>query len=335
MSIDLLEERLQKLAVETPDAGRVTAHVLSRVAAPRRRRWPRIIALGVANVALLLLVAYFVPTADAVLADTPIAGDLLRDAGLVGAANRVTSVGMVATSSGFRVELVGAYADSTRTVLLLRTSPIAWLPPVSQSELTDQFGRSYHLQSAIGNGLTGSLVMTFEPPAWPDASTGARLTLHLTSLEPVTCVPPPSGDPAGVVCNNGQPVAGTWTLKATVGVEEGTDLALPAPARLGLATYRFTAAHSTSATIAVEIDVTGVTAADLDRRIPDGGKGTAVFNIELLGPTGDVVTDSYGLSDTPTGVHVSLVGFRFAPGDYRVRVSYLGSGEFERVLHVP
>jgi hypothetical protein len=334
MSMDLLEERLQKLAVETPDAGRVTVHVLSRVSAPRRRRWPRVAALGMANVALLLLVAYFVPAADAVLADTPIAGDLLRDAGLVGAANRVTSVGAVATSSGYRVELVGAYADSARTVLLLHTSPVIWLPP-GEPGLTDQFGRSYHLQSASGNGIKGDLVLTFEPLAWPDASTGARIALTMVAVVPVTCPASPSGDQSQIICNFGQPIPGTWNLTATVGVDQGTYLALPAPAHLGPATYRFTGVRSTAATVAVDIDVIGLSPADLDRRIPDGGKGTALFNIELLGPTGDVVTDSYTTTDTNNGAHVSLLGFRFAPGDYHVHVTYLGSGEFDRVLHVP
>jgi hypothetical protein len=73
--------------------------------------------------------------------------------------------------------------------------------------------------------------------------------------------------------------------------------------------------ESAAATISIDIDLTGLTAADLDRRIPDGGKGTAVFNIELLDPSGDVVTSSYGTSDTGNGAHVSLLGYRFAPGD--------------------
>jgi hypothetical protein len=333
MSIDLLEQRLEHLSFETPDAGRVTARVLSH-AAGRRGRWPRAAALGVANIALLLLVGYFVPSADAVFADAPIAGDLLRDAGLVGAANRVTAVGAVSTSSGFRVELVGAYADSTRTVLLLHASP-AIVFGGAGPELTDQFGRSYHLESAVSNGLTGDIAATYESLGWPDAITGARITLRMTSVEPIPCVTPPSGDPAQTICKPVQPVAGTWTLRATLGMDEGSALALPAPVQLGPATYRFTSVRSSSATIEVDLTVTGVTAADLQRRIPDQGKGTAVFDIALLGPAGDVVTNLYELGENDQGVRIRIVGNRFTPGDYRLRVSYLGSGEFERVLHVP
>jgi hypothetical protein len=178
-------------------------------------------------------------------------------------------------------------------------------------------------------------VLTYEPLAWPDAATGARITLRMTAILPESCPASPSGDPAQTICTFGQPIAGTWNLSAIVGVDEGTSIALPAPAHLGPATYRFTAVRSTAATIAVDIDVIGLSTADLDRRIPDGSKGTAMFNIELLGPNGDVVTDSYTTTDTDNGTHLSLLGFRVAPGDYRVHVTYVGSGEFERVLHVP
>jgi len=336
MSIDLLEKRLENLSVETPDAGRVTAHVLAHAAErSHRRRWPRIAALGATSIAFLLLVVYFVPVADMALADTPIAGDLLRDAGLVGAANRVTSLGAVATSSGYRVDLFGAYADSSRTVLLLHASPMIFWAGLGP-ELKDQFGRSYHMQSAESNALTGTLILTYEPLAWPDSATGARISLAFTSVEPLTCVFSPSGDPAQDSCKMGQPVAGSWMLRAAVAVDQATTLPLPSPAQLGPGTYRFTSARSSAATIEVDLTVTGVTEADLERRIPDGFKGTAVFDIALLGPAGDVVTTFYQSAEDAQGaVNVRIVGFRLAPGAYRVRVSYLGSGEFERVLHVP
>ena len=335
MSIDLLEQRLENLSVAAPDAGRVTARVLSRVAERRRRRWPRIAALGVANVALLLLAAYFVPAADAVLADTPIAGDLLRDAGLAGAANRVTSVGAVATSSGYRLQLVGAYADSTRTVLLVHSQPAVWLGPGPMT-LTDQFGRTYRMQGAIGNALTGNLIFEFEALAWPDAITGARITLYVTGVAPVNCTGLQSADPADVTCTNpGPPVAGTWTLPATLGVDEDIALALPAPAQLGPAKFRFVSVRSSSATIAVDIEVTGVTSEELSRRIPDGKKGIEVFTISVFGPNGEIVNGNGGNFPNEQGVHLHVYGYRVAPGEYHVHATYQGYGEFDRVLRVP
>ena len=183
MSNDLLEQRLQNLVVETPDAGRITARVLSSGRQRRARRVPRVASLGGATVALLLLIAYFVPAADAVLADTPIAGNLLQEAGLTGAAGRITSVGAVADSSGYRLKLVGAYADSTRTVLLLQAQP-AILPLEEFSVLTDQFGRTYQMHGGYSNSLTGDVIVEFDPLAWPDSITGARITLHVTSIGP-------------------------------------------------------------------------------------------------------------------------------------------------------
>ena len=331
---DALEERLSNLELEAPDAGRITARVLSLARKPRRRVLPRVMALGVATLAIAAAVLYFAPAADSALAGTPVAGDLLRDAGLVGAGNRVTAVGAVSTSSGYRLELVGAYADATRTVLLVHTKPAIWLPGYTQPELKDQFGRTYPLGSAAMNGLTGNMALQFGALAWPDGITGARIALYLKVVAPVTCVIARSGNPADDICNMGTPVSGSWTLPATLGIDETTPLALPAPAHAGTAAFRFTSVRSSAATIAIDIDVQGVTVDDLQQRIPDGGKGTAVFDVELLAPTGEVVNASYQTSDDQRGVHIVFWGYRLAPGEYRLHISYRGS-DVDRMLTVP
>src|SRR5712692_1907354 len=181
MTIGLLEERLQNLSVDTPDAGRVAALVLSRASRRRTRRLPRALGAGAATIALLVLVAYFVPAADLALANVPVAGEVLRYAGLVGAADRITAVGAVSTSSGYRLKLVAAYADSSRTVLLLNADPP--IQPATSVTLTDQFGRTYQWQNGTSDSNTGAWVMQFEGPAWPDSVTGARLTLHFSQLQ--------------------------------------------------------------------------------------------------------------------------------------------------------
>jgi hypothetical protein len=294
----------------------------------------------VATLALILGVLYFVPRVDAVLADAPIAGNLLRDAGLAGAGDRVTSVGAVATSSGYRLELVAAYADSTRTVLILHAEPAIGLSVIPGPELRDQFGRTYRWGSGMADARTGEVVMEFEALAWPDAITGARITLHWTAVQPIACLTP-AGDTSGFpVCTTGQPVAGSWTLPATVGIDEGTVLALPAPAHLGPATFRFTSAVSTPATIAVDIEVTGMSFADLTKIVPDGRKGTPAFSVDLINSSGNMdVTGGGGadFSEDLTGTHLHFRWPRGAssPGDYHLRIAYVGLGEFDRVLHVP
>jgi hypothetical protein len=329
MSTDLLENRLENLAVQSPDAGRVTARVLSRAAQPPSHRVRRFVAAGLATLLLIGLVGYFVPAADTVVASLP-AGDLLREAGLVGARDRITWVGSAETSSGYRLQLVGAYADSTRTVLLLHSDPPTLLPHMFQIDLTDQFGRHYHMNGAVTNMQTGDASAQFEPFAWPDALTGARITLHLLQVQALV-KPYADGEPVEL-----KDVQGSWTLHATLGVDETTALRLPAPADLGPGHFQFTSASYSTATVAVEMDVTGVTSEELNRRIPDGLKGAPVFTADLIDPTGRVIGGSGSSTSNGGPVHMRLLGYRLSGGgDYLIRIRYVGVGEFERILKIP
>jgi hypothetical protein len=334
MTTDALEQRLTDLAVEAPAAGRITARVLSQAGRPRRRKLPRLIALGVATLMIAASVLYFVPAADAGLAGAPVAGDLLRDSGLIGAGDRVTAVGAVSDSSGFRLELIGAYADSSRTVLLLRANP-AILPLDFNANLTDQFGRTYRTSSGQSDSRTGEVIAQFEALAWPDAFTGARITLRVTSVE--------SACSSAAFCSeshSGNVVAGAWTLPATIGVDEGTVLATPVRGRLGAGNFRFTSVVSTPATIAVDIEVTGMTMTDLGKTVPDKGKERPLFTVDLVGPDGSLDLTGGGGADYSQdlgGVHLHFWWPRSAAsaGDYRLRVVYEGIGEIDRVLHIP
>ncbi|TME03513.1 MAG: hypothetical protein E6I61_04760 [Chloroflexi bacterium] len=318
MSVDQLEERLQNLAIEIPDVRRITTRVLARQARRRGRRLPRVALSAVAAILLLALVAYFVPAADTAIADVPFAGDLLREAGLVGASGRITAVDSTSTSSGYKLRLVGAYADSTRTVFLMHADPAIAAPDLP--DLADQFGRTYHLSDSISNMLTGDLVMQFEALAWPDGFTGARVTLHATRLE----------------LPDGSFVSGDWKLNARLGLDETDPLPLPATATTGSIHYRFTSVAYTPATVSIDMIITGATMDDLNRRIPDGGKGTAVFSIDLIDPGGAVINGTYSLDSDQQGVHLHFLGYRLGPrGDYQLRVTYIGQGSFERVVAIP
>jgi hypothetical protein len=324
MTTDLLEHRLENLAVETPDPGRVSARVLARAPRPRRRRWPRIALSSVATFVLLALVAYFVPAADLVVAKVPLAGDWLRDAGLVGARDRITMVGSSASSSGYTVTLVGAYADSTRTVLLVHSNPPSIPGGGFETVLQDQFGRSYQFQGSVTDTRTGDETMQFEPLAWPDALTGARITLQISSIDTATATGPRTS------------VAGTWTLRATLGVDVAQALPLPEPASLGAANFRFTSVTYTPATIEVDIEVTGVSADYLWRRIPDGGKGKLALQIELVDPSGQVINGNGGSGGDQSATQIRFFGFRESgAGSYLLRVTLVGDGTFERVLKIP
>lgn len=326
MTTDLLEKRLQQLATEVPDATRVTARVMSNAAKPRPRRAPRVIVATIATVGLTVLVLYYAPAADTALASVPVAGELLRDAGLVAAAGRITSVGSVSTSSGYKVKLVGAYADSSRTVLLVHSDPPSLPGFAGQTVLTDQFGRSYNYQGGTADMRTGDETMQFDALAWPDGITGARITLHMSAVTPVYTTGP------------GQQVAGSWTLPATIGVDEGTALPLPADGTLGAARFHFISATYTPATIVVDIDVSGVSYEELSRNIPDGrGKATPALTIDVIDPNGEIINGySSSNNDFFGGNHIHVTGFRLGGGGkYLLRVSYIGAGEFERTLLIP
>ena len=324
MTTDLLEERLTNLALTAPDPGTISARVLAPATRRRGRRLPRVALSAAATMVLLAMVAYFVPAADNVVAKVPFAGDLLRDAGLAGVEGRITSVGSVAASSGYRLTLVGAYADSSRTVLLLHATPAVG-PHFPSIRLTDQFGRSYDAQNGSADFKTGDSEIQFEALAWPDAITGSRITLQLTNVE--------IDSETGPV----QTVPGTWTLSAIVGVDQGTNLPLPASATLGDAHFQFTSASYTPATVAVNIDETGVSFHELSRIVPDGGKGTPALTMDIYDPNGQIISGSASASDDPLGVvHISFLGFRLdGAGNYVLRVSYAGQGSFERVLKIP
>jgi len=315
MTTDTLEERLRSLAIEVPDAGRVSARVLGRLSKRHASRVPRVTAAFVAAVVLIALVAYFVPAADTAIAKVPFGGELLRDAGLVGAGDRITSVGSSATASGYRLTLVGAYADSSRTVLLMHADPaIANM----DSFITDQFGRSYHFQNGATNSETGDLVAQFEGLAWPDAITGARITLHVMRLR--TTGP--------------DVVSGSWQLPATLGVDEGTRLPLPPGASLGPAHFSFTEVSYTPATVAIDMDISGVSFQELNRRTPDGLKGTPAFEMDLTDQNGDHINGAYESGGGQGPIHVHFVGYRLGGGGrYTFRVTYSGE-TFERQLNI-
>ncbi len=325
MTAELLEKRLENLDVETPDAGRVTARVLARQA-PRRRRVPRFVAAPLAFLVLVALVVYFVPAADLALAETsPWNGEILRWAGLVGARDRITVVNSSAESSGYRFTLRGAYADETRTVLLMHSDPPAF-PDAVSTQLTDQFARSYRSSGGSLNTLTGDMTMNFEPLVWPDFITGARITLHVTTID---LLPTRSGEQSRYV-------HGAWDMTATVGVDVGQHLPVPAPGDLGPAHFRFTSVVYTPATIEVDIEVTGVSSEDMHRIIPNGLKGQPALRIELVDSNGQIVGGGGQGSGGQNGERIKLFAFRNGGGgSYVLRVSYYGYGSFDRVLKIP
>jgi len=306
MSVEPLEHRLRDLAVTAaPDAGRVTARVLSTHRRTARWRWRRATLSAVAALVIFAVVAYFAPATSTVVARVPLAG------ATVGASERVTTVGASAVSAGYTITLVGAYADSTRTELRLHVSPAAMIG--IGINLSDQFGRTYGATSSSGNLLTGDVTAEFEPLAWPDAMTGARIEIHVSQLD------------AGVDVR--QVVRGAWTLHATLGVDEGNTLANPAPISLGSARLSFTSVIATPGSLEVDLDIAGVSLQDLEARAPDTAttKGSPVFTLDLRDSEGNsVLASDNETQDWFWPIHVRLQSYISAPGKYLIVAGYDG-----------
>ncbi len=304
MTTNPLEERLQNLAAEAPDAGRVTDRVLA--AAPHRRRpvWPRLSLSAVATAVLIVLVLYFVPASGTVVARIPIAGQAF------GANSHVTVVGSSSTSSGYTLTLTGAFADSARTVLYVHSSPaIAFLG--MDTVITDQFGRSYHSANSSSNTATGDLVAQFDALAWPDQLTGARIALNVSTVQ------------LGV--DNRDTVRGAWHMTAILGVDEGTSVVPPQPATIAGARFTFTSVTYTPETIAIEMPPD-----------PSNPKGMPVLSFDVLAPDGAQAGGSSEIDDGVFGVsYVHILSDRVDVGGglYTIRITYVGQS-VERTVAV-
>lgn len=315
MTAELLERRLEDLAHEAPDARRLSARVLA--AGPRRGRrvWPRVSLSLVSAALLVVLVAYFVPAAGTVVARIPFAGDV------VGANEHVTAVGSSSTSSGYTLTLTGAFADSTRTVLYIHSSPsIAFLG--MDAALTDQFGRSYHSGNSSSDALHGDLVADFEALAWPDQITGARITLNVASV--MTGVDPSSA------------VQGSWHMTATLGVDEGTSVAPPAEATLSGGRFKFTSVVYTPESIAIDIEMAGPTSQDAAAASPPtraNPKGSPLLDFEVFDEAGTPVLGSSEIDDGFLTSHAHLLANRDDSGGgvYTIRITFKGQSVDRKV----
>lgn len=330
-----LEDRLTELDLRMPDT--LVPRVLAQAAQPgtpritpvrRRPRWGTV-ALAVALLIVALGgVSFYAPRFAQALADAPIVGTAvgpaLRSVGLAGLQGRFTALDSYATSSGYTVRLVAAYADNNQTVLVLNVQP----PDhrlFGRAELTDQFGRIIEFSGGMSDTRAGDNVLIFHAVPWPDSTLGARLRLHISTLEGA---------------GGGQPVAGDWTLQGTISVESGRALPLPAAGMLGDSTVRFTKVEATTATVSVYLEISGPVATQLDQMvgptIPYAAKPHRAFSAELVDAGGEAATPLNGTGSTGIGPAQVWAGWVIThPGDYRLRIAYEGVGSFERTIAIP
>jgi hypothetical protein len=255
---DLLERELHKLDFDVPDglvdravaaATRAPdrAHVAKPIPMAARVTLGRAAALVVAILFVNLVAAYFAPKYGQALADAPLMGGVtspvLRFSGLDG--SQITHLDVSASSSGHTIKVVGAYADTDRTVLLLEVDGKPHGLPMkdaaccyAEGTLVDQFALEYqHIYSA------DAMAMTFAPLAGPASQLGARLKLHITRLLGLSPeFPATSGD---------------WSLNVTLIQQAGKVLANPAPMTANGITYTVKSVHLSGMQLHIDFSLSG------------------------------------------------------------------------------
>ena len=265
-TLEEVEQRLrglpESLVVDPEDARAITRIAELRIpikqAAKTQRAVPllRLGAVGMAVAVVILLnvvAAYYAPTYSRAVADAPGIGGpsskVLAAFGL--SAADVTSINDTASSAGHTLHLAAGYADGLRTVLYVSIDGrgLDGNPKefgmnagdygLGEFTLTDQFGRSY-----APNGVGGPTMIQFTPLAWPASRVGARLTLHVTSIQ-------------AMWLRGAGEVQGDWTLHATLVAEPAHTLVLPSPVHTPQANYTFTSIRSSATTLIIRWTVDG------------------------------------------------------------------------------
>jgi hypothetical protein len=294
---ELLERELYKLDFEVPD-GLVDRAVAAGTRAPDRAHIAKPIPMGArvtlgraaALVVTILFVnlvaAYFAPKYGQALADAPFMGGVtspvLRYSGLD--ASQITHLDVSATSAGHTIKVLGAFADTERTVLLLEVDGKPHGLPMkeaaccyAEATLVDQFAFEYqHIYSP------DAMAMTFAPLAGPASRLGARLKLHITRLLGLSPeFPATSGD---------------WSLNVTLIQQAGKVLPVPDPATANGISYTLRSVHLSGMQLHIDFSLSGPPV-DAQRKLAyettspqvsgDNSFAVQFVNPRLVGPHGN------------------------------------------------
>lgn len=192
---------------------------------------------AVVLVLINLIAARLIPSYAMQLADAPVIGPisapLLELEGLT--PSQLTPARSSVTADGQTITVVGGFADTSRTVVVIKVDGHDSLPSKSATEysvlasLTDQYGHSY--SPCCGGGSSGDLM--FQPLVGRATHGPVRLTLDVTSL--VVTSPASPGHPS-----TQSRFAGSWILGLTVTQHSAVRPATPAPVTVDGITYQVT-----------------------------------------------------------------------------------------------
>jgi hypothetical protein len=255
-----------------------------------------------------------VRTASALVVAHPIPPLDLEMAGLTRVAESVTPLQISSTDKGQSIMLLGAYADTARTVFLFRETPDMGLPNVRVSDEQGLVSAGGSAGPIHAPGFRGDYYVTLDQGVHPGPDGVAHLTLNIAQLE--------IWAPAGGI------VEGNWAFTVAVNVQPGQTLAAPNPFWLGRWKVTVETLEITPDVVRMEALVNGASPVALE------GPGHGPF-VELVDSAGNPVRVlEGGAGITVPKLQLNPVNYqnsrsrnqwlRPAAGTYRLR--FQGSG---------
>jgi hypothetical protein len=255
-----------------------------------------------------------VHTASALVVTHPIPPLDLEMSGLTPAAELVTPYQILSTDKGRGIMLIGAYADTARTVFVFRETPDMGLPNLRVSDEQGLVSAGGSAAPVHAPGFRGDYYVTLDQGVHPGADGVAHLTLDIARLQ--------IWSPAGGI------VEGNWTFAVAVNVQPGQPLVAPSPFRLGAWKVTVETLEITPDVVHLEALVNGASPVALE------GPGMSPF-VELVDGAGVPVRSlGGGASITVPKQQVNPVNYqnarsyntwlRPAGGTYRLRFQGLG-----------
>lgn len=162
--------------------------------------------------------------ASALIVSHPIPALDLEAAALTGVADLVTPFQLASTDGGRTMTLIGAYADTARTVFLFRESPDMGVPNAAVNDERGFINGSSSAGPIRAPGVRGDYYFALDEGAHPEADGFARLMVTISHLS--------RWSPAG---GN---VSGNWAFNVALKVQPGQ--ALPAPNQFRLGAWKVT-----------------------------------------------------------------------------------------------
>lgn len=210
-----------------------------------RRRQRRLRVLLAVAVFALLASMSAVPVGAVASPIAPVPRAVLASAGLASVTERFMPVQGSATWSGITINLVAAYADDIRTVVVLRAQPRAKADGLFPRELIAFDAAGHMLGRRGGTSLDGGNYVLRLDPVPMGQSSQAKLTLLIWQLESTP------GRPH-------ETLFGLWSLQFTVTAQGGHVLPLPAAGQTARMGVTFNVVRSAPGALQIDFTTQGV-----------------------------------------------------------------------------